>query len=174
MLESKNGWQWCWWHRYLGDIIMLMTLWWWLISDVGDFLNVLNCSPTSQTSNQYIWSLTSVTNIDVIHSYRVPRGRHDVSNKFKAITGTFNPYFPVQVVRTPWNPLLTLNKPLRRPEFILYLSVIIMQKLKSLMVRVLWKTLRSTLNFYAVLRNWWSFWNQTYFHFHDKWFAVES
>ena len=32
---------------------------------VGDFLNVLNRSPTSQTCHQHIWSPTSVTNIDV-------------------------------------------------------------------------------------------------------------
>ena len=34
---------------------------------VGDFLNVLNRPPTSQTCHQQIWSLTSVTNIDVTH-----------------------------------------------------------------------------------------------------------
>ena len=32
---------------------------------VGDFLNILNRSPTSQTCHQHIWSPTSVTNIDV-------------------------------------------------------------------------------------------------------------
>ena len=32
---------------------------------VGDFLNVLNQPPTSQTCHQHIWSPTSVTNIDV-------------------------------------------------------------------------------------------------------------
>ena len=66
----------------VGDIDMLLTLWWWLIWDVGGsiimlatfivmviFSNVLNRSPTSQTCHQHIWSSTSVTNIDVtIHS----------------------------------------------------------------------------------------------------------
>ena len=32
---------------------------------VGDFFNVLNRSPTSQTCHQQIWSPTSLTNIDV-------------------------------------------------------------------------------------------------------------
>ena len=32
---------------------------------VGDFLNVLNRSPTSQTCHQHIGSPTTVTNIDV-------------------------------------------------------------------------------------------------------------
>jgi len=31
----------------------------------GDFLNVLNRSPTSQTCHQHIWPPTSVSNIDV-------------------------------------------------------------------------------------------------------------
>ena len=66
-------WQWCWWHRYVGDFMMVTDLrcWWQnhYVGDffryVGDFLNVLNRSPTSQTCNQLIWSPTSVTNIDV-------------------------------------------------------------------------------------------------------------
>jgi len=41
--------------HYVGDLIRY----------VGDFLNVLNRSPTSQTYRQHIWSPTSVTNIDV-------------------------------------------------------------------------------------------------------------
>ena len=70
----------------IGDIVMLVTLWWWLIRDVGGriimlatfFLlcwrfsqciksvtNVLNRSPTSQTCHQHKLSPTSGTNIDV-------------------------------------------------------------------------------------------------------------
>ena len=46
----------CWWqNHYVGDFFRY----------VGDFLNVLNRSPTSQTCHQHIWSPTSVTNIDV-------------------------------------------------------------------------------------------------------------
>ena len=41
---------------------------------VGDFLNVLNRSPTSQTCHQHIWSPTSVTNIDVTPGTRTFRG----------------------------------------------------------------------------------------------------
>ena len=48
----------CWWqNHYVGDFFCY----------VGDFLNVLNRPPTSQTCHQQIWSLTSVTNIDVTH-----------------------------------------------------------------------------------------------------------
>jgi len=65
--------------------VMLVTLWWWLISDVGGRIimlatffvmlvifqciksvtNILNRSPRSQTCHQQIWSPTSVTNIHV-------------------------------------------------------------------------------------------------------------
>ena len=41
--------------RYVGDFFRY----------AGDFLNVLNRSPTSQTCHQHIWSPTSVINIDV-------------------------------------------------------------------------------------------------------------
>ena len=41
----------------------LFSLCWWITN--GDFLNVLNRSPTSQTCHQHIWSQTSVSNIDV-------------------------------------------------------------------------------------------------------------
>ena len=56
---------------------MLVTSLCWLLYDgdgfemlanfhyVGDFLNVLNRSPTSQTCHQHVWSPTSVTNIDL-------------------------------------------------------------------------------------------------------------
>ena len=55
----------------VGDIFMLVTFGWWLISDVSDRIiilvtNILNRSPTSQTCHQHIWSPTSVTNIDLI------------------------------------------------------------------------------------------------------------
>ena len=78
-------WQWCWWHRYFGDFMMVTDFrcWWQnhYVGDffryVGDFLYILNRSPTSwmirrlnrsptsQTCHQHIWSPTSVTNIDV-------------------------------------------------------------------------------------------------------------
>ena len=71
--EQSKGWQWCWWHRYIGDFMMVTDFrcWWQnhYVGDfflyVGDFLNVLNRSPTPQTCHQHIWSPTSVTNIDV-------------------------------------------------------------------------------------------------------------
>ena len=67
----------------IGGIVMLVTLWWLLIWDiggkiimlvffryVGDFVNVLNRSPTSWIGHQYIKFVTKidvkfVTNIDV-------------------------------------------------------------------------------------------------------------
>ena len=76
----------------VGGIVMLATLWWWLIWDVttcrwqnhyvgdffryvGDFLNVLRCtfnrSPTSRIGHQHLklvtntFGPTSVTNIDI-------------------------------------------------------------------------------------------------------------
>ena len=46
----------CWWqNQYVSDFFRY----------VGDFANVFNRSPTSQTCHQHIWSLTSVTNINV-------------------------------------------------------------------------------------------------------------
>ena len=66
----------------VGDIVILVTLWWWLISDVGgriimlatfplcwwfsrSITSILNRSPNSQTCHQHIWSPTYLTNIDV-------------------------------------------------------------------------------------------------------------
>ena len=50
----------CWWqNHYVGDLFRY----------VGDFLNALNRSSTSQTCHQHIWSPTSVTRIDV--TYRI-------------------------------------------------------------------------------------------------------
>ena len=55
----------CWWLNDCDWFQMLMTesLCW--RRYVGDFLNVLNLSPTSKSCQQHIWSPTSVTNIDV-------------------------------------------------------------------------------------------------------------
>ena len=66
-------WQWFWWHCYGGDFMMVTDfLCWWqnnyvcvFLCYVSEFLNILNRSPTSKTCHQRIWSLTSVTNIDV-------------------------------------------------------------------------------------------------------------
>ena len=72
-INITKRWQWCWWHRYVGDFMMVTDFrCWWLnhyVGDffryVGDFSNVSNRSPTSQTCLQHIWSPISVTNIDV-------------------------------------------------------------------------------------------------------------
>ena len=56
------------WWLYDGDwfqILVAESLCWRLFRYVGDFLNVLNRSPTSKSYHQHIWSATSVTNIDV-------------------------------------------------------------------------------------------------------------
>ena len=66
-------WQWCWWHRYVGDFMMVTDLrCWWQNYYVPMFkmTNMPNRSPTSHTYHQHIWSSTSVTNIDVtFYSY---------------------------------------------------------------------------------------------------------
>ena len=46
----------CWW---------LFSLCWWFSQCIKSVTNILNRSPSSQTCHQYIWSPTSVTNIDV-------------------------------------------------------------------------------------------------------------
>ena len=73
LVVNRNRWQWCWWHRYVGDFMMVTDFrcrWQnHYVGDffryVGDFLNVLNRSPTSKSYHQHIWSSTSVSNIDV-------------------------------------------------------------------------------------------------------------
>ena len=60
--KKYRWWQWCWWHRYVGDFMMVTDLkcWWQnhyagdFFRYVGDFLNVLNRSPTSWIGNQYL------------------------------------------------------------------------------------------------------------------------
>ena len=72
----KSGWQWCWW-LYDGDWLeMLVTNSWWqnhyvgaFFRYVGDFLNVLNRSPTSWIGHQHLKLVTniSVSNIRLKH-----------------------------------------------------------------------------------------------------------
>ena len=59
-------WQWCWWHRYVSDFMMVTDFrCWWnhYVGDcfryVGDFLNVLNRSPTSWIGHQHLKLVTS-------------------------------------------------------------------------------------------------------------------
>ena len=60
-------WQWCWWHRYVGDFTMVTDLrcWWQnhFVGDffryIGDFLNVLNRSPTSWIGHQHLKLVTN-------------------------------------------------------------------------------------------------------------------
>jgi len=67
----------------VGDIVMLVTLWWWLILDLGGRIIILATSsvtdffrlPKSQTCQQHIWSPTSVTNIDVTKWFRWNKSR---------------------------------------------------------------------------------------------------
>ena len=62
-----QGWQWCWWHRYVGNFMMVTDLRCWLqnhyVGDffryVGDFLNVLNRSPTSWIGHQHLKFVTN-------------------------------------------------------------------------------------------------------------------
>ena len=75
----------------IGDIVMLVTLWWWLIWEslcwrlfslcwwfflcIKSITNIPNRSPTSQNCHQHIWSPTSVTNIDVTMTMTWLQGR---------------------------------------------------------------------------------------------------
>ena len=59
------GWQWCWWHRYVGDFMMVTDfICWWqnhYVGDffryVGDFLNDVN---RSLTSNAFLKLVTNI------------------------------------------------------------------------------------------------------------------
>ena len=62
----------CWWqNHYVGDFFRY----------VGDFLNVFNRSPTSQTCHQHIWSRTSMSPLCRYHfqTLRIIRHQHLVS-----------------------------------------------------------------------------------------------
>ena len=60
-------WHWCWWHRYVGDFMMVthFRCWWQnhniggFFRYVGDFLNVLNRSPTSRIGHQHLKLVTN-------------------------------------------------------------------------------------------------------------------
>ena len=67
VFASKIWWQWCWWHHYVGDF-MMVTDWrcWWqnhYVGDffryVGDFLNELNRSPISWIGHQHLKLVTN-------------------------------------------------------------------------------------------------------------------
>ena len=79
IIQKYFRWQWCWWHRYVGDFMVVtdfrcwaeslcwrhFSLCWWF-SQYNKSVNIiLSRLPTSQTCHQHIWSPTSVTNIDV-------------------------------------------------------------------------------------------------------------
>ena len=61
------GWQWCWWHRNVGDFTMVADFrcWWQnhYVGDffrcVGDFLDVLNRSPSSWIGHQHLKLVTN-------------------------------------------------------------------------------------------------------------------
>ena len=72
LLSDVFWWQWCWWHRYVSDFMIVTDLrclcqnhFLALFGYVRDFINVFNRSPTSQICHQHSWCPTSVTNIDV-------------------------------------------------------------------------------------------------------------
>ena len=62
ILDAKWRWQWCWWHRYVGDFMMVTDLrcWWQnhyvgdFVRYFGDFLSVLHRSPTSWIGHQHL------------------------------------------------------------------------------------------------------------------------
>ena len=64
---DEKWWQWCWWHRYVGDFMMVTDFrcWWQnhYVGDffryVGDFLNLLNRSPTSCIGHQHLKLVTN-------------------------------------------------------------------------------------------------------------------
>ena len=74
LLRKANfdGWQWWWWHRYVGDFMMVTDLrcWWQnhYVGDffrcVGDFLNVLTRSPTSWISHQHLKLVTNTFGLE--------------------------------------------------------------------------------------------------------------
>ena len=63
------------WCLYDGDLFQMLvaeslcwrlfSLCWWFSQCIKSVINIFNQSPASQTCHQYIWSPTSVTNIDV-------------------------------------------------------------------------------------------------------------
>jgi len=83
--QSQKWWQWCWWHLYVGDFMIvsdlrcwwqnhyvgptiwrLFSIFWWFPQCIKSVTNILNPSPTTQTCHQNICSPTcAVTNIDV-------------------------------------------------------------------------------------------------------------
>ena len=55
-------WQWCWWHRYIGDFMMVTDFrCWWQNHYVGDFSNVLNRSPTCWIGHQLRWNRKKIS-----------------------------------------------------------------------------------------------------------------
>ena len=57
-LKWNLSWHWCWWHRYVGDFMIVTDFrCWWQNHYFGEFFH--------QYLESVIWSPTSVTNIDV-------------------------------------------------------------------------------------------------------------
>jgi len=81
---TEDRWQWCWWHPYVGDFMMVTNFrcWWQnhYVSDffryVSDFLNVLNWSPSSWIGHQYPESVTNIWNLSPTHLVSNIRHQH--------------------------------------------------------------------------------------------------
>ena len=60
IVEPIRGWQWCWWHRYISDFMMVTDFrFLWQNHYVGDFFIELNRSPTSWIGHQHLKLVTN-------------------------------------------------------------------------------------------------------------------
>ena len=59
---EKERWQWCWWHRYVGDFMMVTDLrCWWQNHYVGDFFRYVgDCFTVTNTFGLHHPSSTSM------------------------------------------------------------------------------------------------------------------
>jgi len=75
LFEPKNGWQWCWWQRKVGDFLMVTDLrCWWQNHYVDDFF--LNVGPHCWWLFQCIKSVTNISNLSPTHLISNIRHQH--------------------------------------------------------------------------------------------------
>ena len=61
-------WQWCWWHRDIGDLMMVIDFrCWWQNHYVGDFFRYVGDFFNILIGHQHPESVTSITNLSPTH-----------------------------------------------------------------------------------------------------------
>ena len=73
----ERRWQWCWWHRYVGDFMMVTELrCWWQNHYVGDFFCYVDNFSMYYIGHQHPESVTNISKLSSTHLVSKIRHQH--------------------------------------------------------------------------------------------------